>query len=148
MYVKIKKMEDYAKIPTYGTPDSNGADLYYCGGNRTLHPGERALFDTGIALEFPKGLFAFVTPRSGLAIKYGITVLNAPGLIDTDYRNSIQVILYNSSDDEHTIMNGDRIAQLVFMRSDVISDNPIRFEEVDTLVETVRNLDGFGSTGR
>lgn len=145
MEIRYRKMQDYALVPTFATPQSNGADLYFCGHTRVLGPGEYALFDTGIAIEFPDGVYGLVTPRSGLALKNGIIVLNSPGLIDTDYRNSIGVILHNVSQVSYTVTTYDRIAQLILMGT---NGQTLSFREVDELTETIRNLDGFGSSGK
>jgi dUTP pyrophosphatase len=108
----------------------------------TLHPLERALVKTGLSMELPIGLEAQVRPRSGLALKKGISVLNAPGTIDADYRGEIGVILINLSSEPFTITPGDRIAQLVIAKHE-----RAEWVEVDSLKETARGTGGFGSTG-
>jgi dUTP pyrophosphatase len=108
----------------------------------TLKPLERAIVKTGLFIELPVGYEAQVRPRSGLAAKKGITVLNAPGTIDADYRGEIGVILVNLSNEEFTIENGERVAQMVIAKHEHIS-----WEEVETLKETTRGAGGFGSTG-
>lgn len=107
-----------------------------------LKPFERALVKTGLFLELPQGIECQVRPRSGLAFKNGITVLNAPGTIDADYRGEVGVILINLSNEEFTIQDGERIAQLVFAKHE-----QVEFIEVQTLSETERGAGGFGSTG-
>jgi dUTP pyrophosphatase len=107
-----------------------------------LKPLQRALVPTGLFLEIPNGYEAQIRPRSGLAIKQGITCLNTPGTIDADYRGELKVILINLSDQEHLIENGDRIAQLVFQQVEQVS-----LELVEVLADTVRGDGGFGHTG-
>ena len=129
-------------LPQYQTAQSAGMDLYAnmehpC----TLQPLERALIPTGLFIELPVGYEAQIRPRSGLAIKNGITVLNAPGTIDADYRGEIGVILVNLSNEEFTVKNGDRIAQMVIAKYETAS-----FFEVEELTETTRGTGGFGST--
>lgn len=143
--IDIVRISDNAKIPTYGSEKSNGADLYSAEpGVVTIPPGERRLIKTGVAIDMPLGVFGFVTPRSGLAMKYGVTALNAPGLIDTDYHGEIGVILINLSGDVYEVHPDDRIAQLVFM-----DQRCFTFNEVDELrTETNRGTKGFGSTGK
>jgi dUTP pyrophosphatase len=109
----------------------------------TLHPGERALVPTGIALEIPPGYEAQVRPRSGLALRHGIALVNSPGTIDADYRGEIGVILINHGSEPFTVANGERIAQLVFARFE-----RAQFVEVDELGDTNRGSGGFGYTGR
>lgn len=146
MTIEIQKKDPGAIVPTFGSPGSNGADLFYAGySSEVIEPGETKILDTGIAIDFPEGVFGFVTPRSGLAAKHGITVLNSPGLVDTDYRNSIGVILYNTSETPYTVFPNDRIAQLVFMRSTFAK---VEFDVVSELSNTHRGTNGFGSTGR
>mgnify|MGYP001248604993 FL=1 len=108
----------------------------------TLHPGERALVPTGIAIAMPECLEAQVRPRSGLAYKHGITALNSPGTIDADYRGEIRVLLINHGQEPFTIQRGERIAQMVFQ---VVP--AVHFKEVDELPDTVRGAGGFGHTG-
>ena len=109
----------------------------------TLQPLERKLIPTGLSIELPHGLEAQVRSRSGLALKHGITVLNAPGTIDADYRGEIGVILINLSNQVYEINNGDRIAQLIIAKHENISWN-----SVNSLNETLRGSKGFGSTGK
>jgi len=109
----------------------------------TLKPGQRALIPTGFAMAMPPDLEAQVRPRSGLALKHGVTCLNTPGTIDADYRGEIKVLLINLGDEPFTIARGERIAQLVFHRLPEVC-----LEETDELPETVRGAGGFGHTGR
>jgi dUTP pyrophosphatase len=109
---------------------------------RTLAPGERALVPTGLVLEIPPGFEGQVRPRSGLALRHGLTVLNSPGTIDSDYRGEVGVILVNLGGEPITLERGERIAQLVFARVESVD-----FEEVDEVGETGRGGGGFGSTG-
>jgi len=128
-------------LPTYKTPGSSGMDLR-ANDNITLFPGERRTVSTGIYLETPKGIEAQIRPRSGLAIKHGVTVLNTPGTIDSDYRGEVLVILINLSDREFKINTGDRIAQIVFSRVENII-----WKKTIKLTKTKRGEGGFGSTG-
>jgi dUTP pyrophosphatase len=133
------------KLPKYETEQSAGMDLYAALGDGeavTLGPLERAMIPTGLAMALPAGYEAQVRPRSGLAAKNGITVLNTPGTIDADYRGEVKVILVNLSNDPFTIERGMRIAQMIIA--------PVTqgvWNEVDALDETARGAGGFGSTG-
>ena len=130
-------------LPTYQTEGSAGADLYAALESQlTLSPGQRALIPTGIALELPQGYEAQVRPRSGLALKHGITTLNAPGTIDADYRGEVGVLLINHGSAEFSIARGDRIAQLV-----VAPVTRGAFSTVADLSGTDRGVGGFGHTG-
>ncbi|MES2629241.1 MAG: dUTP diphosphatase [Bacteroidota bacterium] len=140
--IKIKNLSPHP-LPAYATALSAGVDLYANPENEiVLKPLERALVPTGIYIELPAGLEAQVRPRSGLAAKHGVTVLNSPGTIDADYRGEIKVILVNLSNDAFTITAGERIAQLVIARHETA--NWIASEE---LSETERGAGGFGHTG-
>ena len=131
------------KLPHYETDFSAGMDLRAnIDEPVTLKPLERAIIKTGLFIELPLGFEAQVRPRSGLAAKKGITVLNAPGTIDADYRGEIGVILVNLSNEEFVVNSGERIAQMVIAKHEHISWN-----EVDALGETTRGAGGFGSTG-
>jgi len=131
------------KLPHYETEFSAGMDLRANMDEPiTLKPLERAIIKTGLFIELPLGFEAQVRPRSGLAAKKGITVLNAPGTIDADYRGEIGVILVNLSNEEFVVNSGERIAQMVIAKHEHISWN-----EVDALGETTRGAGGFGSTG-
>ncbi|WP_300433641.1 dUTP diphosphatase [Christiangramia sp.] len=130
-------------LPNYETDFSAGMDLRAnIEEPISLKPLERAIIKTGLFIELPLGFEAQVRPRSGLAAKKGITVLNAPGTIDADYRGEIGVILVNLSNEEFVINNGERIAQMVIAKHEHIS-----WKEVDILGETSRGAGGFGSTG-
>lgn len=130
-------------LPQYETQASAGVDLRaYVPNPIVLKPMERALIPTGLYLELPIGVEAQVRSRSGLALKKGISVLNAPGTVDADYRGEVGVILINLSQEDFTINDGDRIAQLVLARHERAT-----FELVETLSETQRGAGGFGSTG-
>jgi dUTP pyrophosphatase len=133
-----------ASLPAYATGASSGMDLHACIDEPiVLKPLERALVPTGIAIGLPEGYEAEVRPRSGLAIQFGLTVLNAPGTIDADYRGEIKVILINLGESPYEIKGGDRIAQVVFK-----STARARWKEVESLPESARGEGGFGSTGR
>ncbi len=130
-------------LPHYETEASAGMDLRAnIPEPIELKPLERAIVKTGLFMELPVGFEAQVRPRSGLAAKKGITVLNAPGTIDADYRGEIGVILVNLSNENYTIDNGERVAQMVIAKHEQIT-----WEEVETLEETTRGAGGFGSTG-
>jgi dUTP pyrophosphatase len=142
MKVKIINESDN-KLPAYATEHSAGVDLYANSQKQvTLKPLERQIISTGIFIELPTGYEAQIRPRSGLAANYGITVLNTPGTIDSDYRGEIKVILVNLSNDTCTINHGDRIAQMIIAKHE-----HVEFDEVDNLSETERGNSGFGSTG-
>ena len=131
------------ELPDYETTHSAGLDLRaHLDEPLSLAPGARALVPSGLRLEIPAGYEAQVRPRSGLALKRGLTVLNAPGTIDADYRGDVGVILVNLSDTEQRIEPGDRVAQLVFA-----SVTRVRWKEVEQLGESDRGTGGFGSTG-
>ena len=132
-------------LPAYETQNSAGMDLraYLPEGPITLEPMQRALVPTGLYMEIPEGYEGQVRPRSGLAIKSGITVLNSPGTIDADYRGQVCVILINLSDKAFVINSGDRIAQLVIARYEQVET-----EQVEVLSQTERGAGGFGHTGK
>lgn len=142
--MNIKKLNEKAVVPTYGSAYAAGADLYACeGAEVTILPGETKLIHTGIAMEIPEGLVGLIYARSGLASKRGLAPANKVGVIDSDYRGEIMVALHNHSASEQTVADGERIAQIVFapfMSAD--------FTVVDELSDTVRGVGGFGSTGR
>ena len=132
------------ELPTYETIGSAGLDIRaFIEESITLKPLERKLIKTGLFLEIPVGYEAQVRPRSGFALKNGVTVLNSPGTIDADYRGEVGVILINLSQENVEIHSGDRIAQLVFAKVEQAEWN-----EVETLSETERGAGGFGSTGK
>lgn len=142
MNVKIINKSQHA-LPSYETGSSAGMDLRANLSEAvTLKPLARTIIKTGLFIELPVGYEAQVRPRSGLAAKKGITVLNSPGTIDADYRGEIGVILVNLSNEDFTIQNGERIAQMVIARHEHIT-----WKEVDVLEETSRGAGGFGSTG-
>ncbi|MFC6860645.1 dUTP diphosphatase [Zunongwangia atlantica] len=142
MTIKIINKSSH-DLPNYATEASAGMDLRAeLAEPITLKPLERAIVKTGLFIELPVGYEAQVRPRSGLAAKKGITVLNAPGTIDADYRGEIGVILVNLSNEDFTIENGERVAQLVIAKHEHIN-----WEEVEVLTDSVRGAGGFGSTG-
>lgn len=142
MIVKIKNTSQN-NLPGYETPLSAGVDIRANNGeNITLKPLERVLVKTGLFLEIPTGYEAQVRPRSGLALKKGITVLNSPGTIDADYRGEVGVILVNLSNEIVTLEDGERVAQLVFAKVEQATWNVI-----NQLSDTERGEGGFGSTG-
>lgn len=131
-------------LPAYETSASAGLDIRaFIEETIILHPGERKLIKTGLFLEIPEGFEAQVRPRSGLAFKHGITVLNSPGTIDADYRGEIGVILINHGSEDFEINSGERIAQLVFAKVEQANWNV-----TESLSETERGEGGFGSTGK
>ena len=143
MKIKIINRSKHA-LPKYQTALSAGMDIYAnIEESVTLKPLERKLISTGLLIELPQGFEAQIRPRSGLAIKNGITVLNSPGTIDADYRGEIGVILVNLSAEAFTINNGDRIAQMVIAKHETAI-----WEEVAELSETDRGAGGFGSTSK
>lgn len=142
--VKIQ-LDEGARLPVYGSDQAAGADLCAClgiGNTMTIEPHKWAMVPTGIRIALPEGFEAQVRPRSGLAAKYGISVLNTPGTVDSDYRGEVKVILINHSDVPFVINDGDRIAQMVIAKHETAS-----FSVVQTLDETQRGDGGFGSTG-
>ena len=143
--VLIKKLNNNSfDLPKYQTEGSVGMDLSaFIENDILIKPNERELIPTGIALSLPQNIEGQVRPRSGLSLKYGITVLNSPGTIDSDYRGEIKVILINHGNEDFIIKNNDRIAQLVF--NEVVK---VSFKEVKDLDQTSRNQKGFGSTGK
>lgn len=130
-------------LPAYATAQSAGMDLLCAEADDiTIAPGARAMIATGIAIQLPSGFEAQVRPRSGLAAKHGITVLNSPGTIDADYRGEIKVILINLGVDAVTLVRGDRIAQMI-----IAPVTQAIWSEVETLEDSARGSGGFGSTG-
>jgi len=132
-------------LPEYATPGAAGMDLVAAvpeNAPLVIPPRGRAAVPTGLALAIPQGFEGQVRPRSGLALKNGVTVLNAPGTIDSDYRGEVKVILLNTSDEAFEISRGMRIAQIVFARVEQLT-----FQEVSSLDDTARGSGGFGSTG-
>ena len=143
MEVKIKRLNDNAIIPKYGTKFAAGADLYNLDVEDVeILPGETALIHTGISMEIPVGYVGLIFARSGLATKRGLAPANKVGVIDSDYRGEIMVALHNHSGVEQKIAAGERVAQLVvapFLKAE--------YEEAEELSQTVRGVGGFGSTG-
>lgn len=142
--VNIKVInKGHQPLPAYATPQSAGMDLRAnIEESVTLHPMERQLIGTGLYIALPEGYEAQVRPRSGLALKHGITVLNSPGTIDADYRGEIKVLLVNLSQENFVINDGERIAQMVIARHETAT-----FTEVAELDETERGTGGYGHTG-
>ena len=144
MEIKVKKLTPEAKLPTYGSPFSAGADLYALAeAPVAIAPGETKLVHTGISLEIPEGYGGFLYARSSLASKRGLAPANKVGVIDSDYRGEVMVALFNQSGTLQVVEPGERIAQLViapFLKGE--------FVEAECLSETDRGAGGFGSTGR
>ena len=142
--LKVKKLKENAILPKRATEGSAGADLYACIENPvTLMSGEHTVIPTGIAIAVEKGYAALIYARSGLAIKHGIGLLNAVGVVDSDYRGEVCVGIINQFSEEYTIEPGERIAQLVI--TPVITEEIVECESLDT---TIRGEGGFGSTGK
>ena len=139
--VKVHKMKKGALIPQYAKPGDAGFDLHANEG-LTLFPGDSALVGTGLSIEIPPGYEMQVRPRSGLAAKYGITVLNSPGTVDSGYRGEVKVILINHGTNPYFVLRGDRIAQGV-----IAEVEEAQFEEAVELTESERGDGGFGHTG-
>lgn len=141
--IKIINTSKHA-LPEYATPGASGMDLRASLQQHVkLQPLERQLIPTGLFIELPEGYEAQIRPRSGLAIKHGLTCLNTPGTIDADYRGEIKIILINLSNEVQTIHNGDRIAQMVIAKTEKAI-----WEEVDELNKSQRDAGGFGHTGK
>ena len=142
--VLIKKLSHKAQIPIYKTEGSSGMDLTALTEDKiVIKPNKSALVPTGLSVAIPDDTEIQIRPRSGLAAKSSISVLNTPGTIDSDYRGELKVILFNHGDKEFIINNGDRIAQMV-----LVPILKVQFEEVQDLPETIRGSGGFGSTGK
>lgn len=141
--IKVKKLKPGTKVPTYGTVYSAGADLYAVLDEPVIiAPNETKVISTGVAFEIPVGLVGLVFARSGLSCKQDLAPANKVGVIDSDYRGEVVVVLHNHGTQMRTVQNGDRVAQILFMpyvRAD--------FEETDILSDTVRGTGGFGHTG-
>jgi dUTP pyrophosphatase len=140
--VQVRRLVSEAILPRYQTPDAAGMDLHAVEAT-TIAPGASAAVDSGLAVAIPRGFEGQVRPRSGNALKHSVTVVNAPGTIDSDYRGSVKVLLINHGREPFVIEVGHRIAQLVI--APVIQ---VEMVEVDALSETERGTGGFGSTGR
>ena len=142
--VLFKRLNQKAKLPSYKTSGSSGMDLMACIDEPiTIKPNESMLIPTGIAIAIPEDAEVQIRPRSGLAAKSSISVLNTPGTIDSDYRGELKIILFNHGKDEFTINDEDRVAQMVLMP--ILK---VEIEETNELPETVRGSGGFGSTGK
>ena len=142
--VLVKKLHPKVQLPSYKTEGSSGMDLMAFVENQIIiSPNNSALIPTGLSVAIPKDVEIQIRPRSGLAIKSNISVLNAPGTIDSDYRGELKIILFNHSNAEFIVKNNDRIAQMVL--TPVLK---IDFEEVDALPDSTRGSGGFGSTGK
>ena len=140
--LEIKKLDERAIIPTYGTNDSAGADLYaLLDDNLEIKPGETKLIGTGLAMAIKKGYVGPIYARSSLGTKKGLAPANKVGVIDADYRGEIKIPLFNQSKETPIITKGERIAQIIFTPY-----LKVNFQEVDTLDETIRGQGGFGST--
>ena len=142
--VLVKKLNPKVKLPSYKTEGSSGMDLMALTEDKiVIKPNKSALVPTGLSVAIPNDTEIQIRPRSGLAAKSSISVLNTPGTIDSDYRGELKVILFNHGDKEFIINNGDRIAQMV-----LVPILKVQFEEVQDLPETIRGSGGFGSTGK
>ena len=142
--IRVKKLREGATLPTYGTPYAAGADLYACLAEPlTIAPGETAFVPTGIAMEVPEQCAGLIYARSGLACKRGLAPANKVGVVDSDYRGEIIVVLHNHGNVPQTIMSGERIAQMII--TPVLTPAYVEAEE---LTDTDRAAKGFGSTGK
>tara|TARA_B100001057_G_scaffold1159_1_gene1130 strand:+ start:4916 stop:5353 length:438 start_codon:yes stop_codon:yes gene_type:complete len=142
--VLIKKLNPSVQLPSYKTDGASGMDLMaFIKKTINLEPGKSCLVPTGLSVAFPKEYEIQIRPRSGLAAKSNISVLNTPGTIDSDYRGELKIILFNHSSENFTINNNDRIAQMVL--APIIK---MELEETNELPETIRGEGGFGSTGK
>ena len=145
--INIKKTDENAKIPTYGSEFAAGADLYAVIHNEEnrveILPGETAFIDTGIVMEIPNGYVGLVYARSGLSCKQGLAPANKVGVIDSDYRGNIMVALYNQSNEVRTVSKGDRIAQIIIQPVEQFG-----FKVKENLSDTIRGNGGFGSSGK
>lgn len=142
--IKVKKLRENAVLPTYGSAEAAGADLYACLQEQvTIEPGATAFVPTGLAMELPQGYVGLIYARSGLACKKGLAPANKVGVIDSDYRGEFIVALHNHGNQAQTVASGERIAQLVI--APVFTPG---FEETDVLSDTQRSAGGFGSTGK
>lgn len=139
--VLFRRLLTSAVLPKHATANSAGFDLYSCE-NTILKSGERKLIGLGFATEIPEGYYVAIVPRSGMAVKQGVTVVNTPGTIDADYRGEWKVCLINLGNELVYIKKGDRIAQGIMLKYE-----KAKFEEVESLEETQRSSGGFGSTG-
>ena len=142
--IRVKKLDPNAILPTYGSSEAAGADLYAClQAPVVVNPGETAWIPTGIALEVPKGCAGLVYARSSLGTKRGLAPANKVGVVDSDYRGEIRVVLFNHGKEPQTVENGERVAQ--FLITPILTPQYI---ESDSLSDTDRGIGGFGSTGK
>ena len=142
--IRVKKLNEQAILPTYGSEEAAGADLYAClDAPLTVEPGATVWIPTGLAMEIPRGCAGLVYARSGMACKKGLAPANKVGVIDSDYRGPVTVVLHNHGSEAQTISHGERIAQLVI--TPVVAP---AYEVCDALSETDRGQGGFGSTGK
>ena len=142
--IPVKILREGAILPTYGSAEAAGADLYAClEASVTIEPGQTAFIPTGIAMAVPRGCAGLIYARSGLACKRGLAPANKVGVIDSDYRGEIMVALYNHGTQPQTVDHGERVAQMVI--TPVLT--PV-YEVADSLTDTARNAGGFGSTGK
>ncbi len=142
--IRVKKLRENAIIPTFGSAEAAGADLYACLDETvTVAPGESAFIPTGLSMEIPKGCAGLIYARSGIACKRGLAPANKVGVIDSDYRGEFIVVLHNHGKEPQTVCHGERIAQLVITPVLI----PV-YEEVSELSDTARAQGGFGSTGK
>lgn len=142
--IRVKKLHPEAILPTYGTEEAAGADLYAClEAPVTIQPGQSAFVPTGLALEVPKGCAGLIYARSGMACKRGLAPANKVGVIDSDYRGEIRVVLLNHGQQEQIVQSGERIAQLII--TPVLTP---AYAETEDLTDTDRGAGGFGSTGK
>lgn len=142
--IAVKILREGAKLPTYGSAEAAGADLYAClEGDMTIQPGQTAFIPTGFAMAVPKGCAGLIYARSGMACKHGLAPANKVGVIDSDYRGEIIVALHNHSSEAKTVSHGERIAQMVI--TPVLTP---AYEAAESLEETGRGAGGFGSTGK
>lgn len=142
--IRVKKLKETAIMPTYGSAEAAGADLYACLDTPvTIFPGQSVFVPTGLAMEVPKGFAGLIYARSGLACKRGLAPANKVGVVDSDYRGEFMIVLHNHGTEPQIIEHGERIAQLVI--TPVFTPG---FTEVDSLSDTVRSGGGFGSTGK
>lgn len=142
--IRVKKLKPNAILPTYGSAEAAGADLYACLDDKiVIKPGESVFVPTGLAMEIPKGYVGLIYARSGLACKRGLAPANKVGVIDSDYRGEFIVVLHNHGMAPQEVDHGERIAQLVI--TPVFTPG---FTEVSELTDTIRSVGGFGSTGK
>ena len=142
--VLIKRLDPKVKLPSYKTEGSSGMDLMaFTEKPITIHPGKSSLIPTGLSIAIPEDTEVQIRPRSGLATKSSISVLNTPGTIDSDYRGEIKIILFNHGKEEFIVNNNERIAQMIL--APILK---VDFEEVDSLPDSIRGSGGFGSTGK